>query len=148
MDNTKGIDKTKVLLFLFLANIIPYLYPLIQFYLIGISEGNEYMITLIYLYILPIFIPWTLLILLFTSIINTIIDNNIEKTSIKLNIYLSVLSLVMQVLAPIILIVFMSSVYLYHFLMLISLILILLAYYRVYKNNITKQIEVNKTQKY
>lgn len=150
LNNTKGIDKSKVLLFLFIANIIPYIYPLI--YLIGMSEGNEYIVILSYLYILPIFIPWTLIILLFTSIINTIIDNNISiidsNVSIKLDTYLSIISLSIQVLAPIILIVFMSSPYLYHFLMLIAFILISLVYYKAYKNNITKQTKNNSTPQY
>ncbi len=133
LNNTKGIDKSKVLLILLIVNIIPYLYPLI--YLIGMSEGNEYIVILGYLYILPNFIPWTLIILLSISIVHIIIDNDIERVSIKPNTYLILLSLGIQILALMWFVFTPTTTFFsYHFIMLISLIPGGLAYYVGYRS--------------
>jgi hypothetical protein len=138
---SKGMNRSTLIIILLVYNIIIYLYP---FLLVGPFAAS------IWVHMLP----WTLIILLSISIVHIIIDNDIERVSIKPNTYLILLSLGIQILAAYVLMFVYSTspypYYLYHFLMLISLIVMILAYYINYKNSniITESTESTTTPEY
>lgn len=138
LNKSKGMNRSTLLLILFMYNIIIYLYPL---FLVGLLSAS------IWVHMLP----WTLIILLFISIAHVIIDNYIKNISIKPNTYLIILSLGIQISAAYIFFFVLSTSiyppYLYHFIMLISLIIMSLAYYMSYKNRniITESTESTTT---
>jgi hypothetical protein len=115
-------------------NIIIYLYPL---FLVGLLSAS------IWVHMLP----WTLIILLFISIANIIIDNDIKNISIKLNTPLILLFLGLQILAVMWFVFTPTTTFFsYHFIMLISLIPLGLAYYIGYKSRVVvDNIEAKKT---
>ncbi|GEM_PF-5898625 len=126
MDNTlnksKGMNRSILLLILFIYNIVIYLG---SFFLVGLFAAS------IWVHMLP----WTLIILLSISIVHIIIDNDIERVSIKPNTYLILLSLGIQILAFILLVFTPTTTFFsYHFIMLISLIPGGLAYYVGYRS--------------
>lgn len=141
LNKSKGMNRSTLLLILFIYNISIYLYPLILLGPFAVSLWYH-------------MLPWTLIILLSISIVHIIIDNDIERVSIKPNTYLILLSLGIQILAAYVLMFVYSTspypYYLYHFLMLISLIVMILAYYINYKNRniITESTESTTTPEY